>query len=136
MKLTPYLAYNGNCAEAIKFYCKVLNAKVLEENLYGDSPMAKTEAERKRVLHAHLEFEGNELFLCDGGEDMQVTGGLAVTLTISPDKAEDVDSLYEKLLGETGESKMAPQDTFWNARFASLVDPFGIIWSINFDKGA
>ena len=40
MHLNPYIGFNDNCAEALKFYEKVLDAKVLATFKYGESPMA------------------------------------------------------------------------------------------------
>jgi uncharacterized glyoxalase superfamily protein PhnB len=36
MKLTPYLNFNGNCAQAIEFYEKVFGAKA-DKILYKDA---------------------------------------------------------------------------------------------------
>ncbi len=37
------------------------------------------------------------------------------------------------ILADGGQTTKEPQDTFWGARFAMLVDKFGIKWMLNFD---
>ena len=38
-KLTPYLGFDGNCAEAMRFYEEALGGKIEMMLSYGESPM-------------------------------------------------------------------------------------------------
>jgi len=38
MQVNPYLFYNGNCEEALKYYQKVLGAQIEATMPYGDGP--------------------------------------------------------------------------------------------------
>jgi PhnB protein len=38
--VSPYIAYNGNCREAIEFYKSALNAEVVFTQTVGESPMS------------------------------------------------------------------------------------------------
>ena len=38
--IKPYIAFKGNCKEAIDFYKQALGAEVLFSQTYGESPMA------------------------------------------------------------------------------------------------
>ena len=38
MQVNPYLFYNGNCEEALKYYQKVLGAQIEAMMPYGDGP--------------------------------------------------------------------------------------------------
>ena len=40
-KLTPYLGFDGNCAEAMPFYEKALGGKIEMTLTYGETPMAE-----------------------------------------------------------------------------------------------
>ncbi|MGZ8848076.1 MAG: hypothetical protein ACXW3C_16580, partial [Pyrinomonadaceae bacterium] len=40
MKISTYLSFNGQCAEAIKFYEQAIGAKLLFKMTWGESPMA------------------------------------------------------------------------------------------------
>ena len=38
MQVNPYLFYNGNCEEALKYYQKALGAQIEAMMPYGDGP--------------------------------------------------------------------------------------------------
>ena len=54
MQLNPYLAFNGQCESAFKFYEKCLGGKILFMMTYGDWPMAEQTPPgwRNKILHA------------------------------------------------------------------------------------
>ena len=67
-KLTPHLAFEGQAAEAMRFYEKALGGKIEMTLTYGESPMAEhVPAEhRKRVMHSALSLPGGgQLFAVD-----------------------------------------------------------------------
>ena len=41
MQINTYLHYNGNCAEAFKFYEKAVDGEIVMSQSYGDSPAAE-----------------------------------------------------------------------------------------------
>jgi uncharacterized glyoxalase superfamily protein PhnB len=43
----------------------------------------------------------------------------------------EVDAVYARAIDVGGKSIMVPEDTFWNARFAVVSDPFGHRWMLN-----
>ena len=53
---TAYLAFDGNCAEAMRFYEQALNAKLQALMTNGQSPMAAQvpREHHNRILHAYL----------------------------------------------------------------------------------
>jgi len=54
-QLNPYLNFNGNAEEAIRFYEKTLGLRVGEITRFGDVPGMPAAPEHKsRVLHAEL----------------------------------------------------------------------------------
>src|ERR1700724_2272731 len=56
----PYLAFDGNCADAMRFYAKVFDGK-LDLLTFGQSPMAEQTPKDalNRIMHARLELDGN-----------------------------------------------------------------------------
>ena len=59
----PYLGFDGNCTEAIKFYETVLNAKIRVISTAADTPMASQIPKEflHRVMNAQLELPGGYL---------------------------------------------------------------------------
>src|SRR5919201_1029551 len=56
MHVDPYLNFNGQCAEAFRFYERVLGGKIEGMMTHGESPMADQVPPgwRDRVMHARL----------------------------------------------------------------------------------
>ena len=47
------------------------------------------------------------------------------------DEPPDVDAGYKRAVDAGWVSVSKPEDTFWNARFAVVCDPYGHIWMFN-----
>ncbi len=60
-KLDPYLNFNGNCAEAFKFYEKLLGGKIDMMMTFGGSPIDGTTA----TTHTHT-VSGNLVTTAEG----------------------------------------------------------------------
>lgn len=56
MEISPYLNFNGNCAEAFKFYEQCLGGRIVGMQTHGASPMKDHVAGdwHEKVLHARL----------------------------------------------------------------------------------
>ena len=67
-KLTPYLGFDGNCTEAMRFYEAALGGKIETTLTFGESPMAEQcpAEHRHRVMHSALSLPGGgQLFAAD-----------------------------------------------------------------------
>jgi hypothetical protein len=56
MQISPYLNFNGNCAEAMRFYAEVLGGKDLRIMTFRDSPMAERIAANEKDMAIHSRF--------------------------------------------------------------------------------
>ena len=56
MSIDTYLLFNGNCAEAFKFYEKILGGEIEGIMTHDESPMAKRVAPewRDKVIHVRM----------------------------------------------------------------------------------
>ena len=50
--ITPYLNFNGNGAEALKFYEVALDGKIVHSQTFGESGMPIAEEGKDRIMHA------------------------------------------------------------------------------------
>lgn len=131
MQLNPYLNFNGQCDEAIKFYEQVLGGKITFKQTWGDSPMAKQvpPETHKSILHSTLDVGGSTLMCADSPPDSyQEPRGIQVALHFK-DTAEG-ERIF-KALSEGGRIDMPFQATFWSPGFGMCVDRFGIPWMVN-----
>ena len=131
MKLSTHLSFDGNCEEAFRFYEKCLEGKIEVIMSYGDSPMANQVPPdwKKRVLHANLIIEGQNLMGADAppGKFRQPHGFAVAVSLADPAKAERIFNG----LADKGEIQMPLQQTFWATKFGMLIDRFGTPWMIN-----
>jgi PhnB protein len=133
MKITPYLNFNGNCAQAIEFYEKAFGVKA-NVMRYSDAPPAEGNALppgiENLIMHACLTNRNDyTVFLADVPPDMPTTFGNGMSISIELDNAGSVKSAFNKLK-EGGKVTMELQKTFWSESFGSLVDKFGVSWMI------
>ena len=65
--LDAYLFFDGTCAEAMRFYERVLRGKLEFMQTYGESPAAGDVAPERhgRVMHARLVIDGRALMASD-----------------------------------------------------------------------
>lgn len=129
-EINPYLNFDGDCRAAMTFYQQCLGGE-LEVMTFGDAPGMDSPTEAKeRVMHARLASGAGVIMASDTMPGTPHQPGNNVHLSINCEAPGDVDRLHAAL-AEGGRSVMAPQDTFWGARFAMLTDRFGINWMLN-----
>ena len=131
----PYLAFNGDCADAMRFYESVLGLGAkLEMSMTGaDSPMAAQipKEHAHRVLHARLRFDdGSYIYAGDTPVHMPYEGIKGVTLTMSYPSVPEASQVFAAL-SEGGKIGMPFQPTFWAKSAGMLTDKFGTPWNIN-----
>jgi PhnB protein len=134
MKVSPYLNFDGNCEEAMRFYAACTGGEVIAMMKFAGTPAeAHVPPEMKdKVLHACISMNGTELMASDAACGNKTPQGFSVALHVNdPAEAERVFHA----LGEGGKVEMPIQQTFWAERFGSLVDRYGISWMVNCDGG-
>lgn len=127
--IMAYLAFNGNCREAMNFYKDCLGGE-LELMTFEGSPMAAEmpAAAQQGIMHSCLKTDnGIALMASDGMPNDTITVGNAVTLYLACDSLEEQEKHY-KALSEGGAITMPLADTFWGSRFGLITDKFGIHW--------
>ena len=137
MQVNPYLNFDGQCAEAFRFYEQVLGGRIEMMQTHGESPIADEVPRewRNRVLHARL-VVGDEVLMGSDSppEHYQKPQGLYVSVNV--DKAADAQRIFQAL-AENGTVTMPFEKTFWAAGgFGMLVDRFGTPWMINCEHGS
>ena len=131
MQLHPYLSFDGTCAEALKFYEKVLGGKVTFKQTWGESPMAdQVPAEtHDKIIHASMDLAGSTLLCSDAPPDRYETPkGIGVTLGLK--SAAEGERIFNAL-SEGGKTDMPFQATYWSPGFGMCRDRFGIPWMVN-----
>lgn len=131
MRLVSYLNFNGNCAEAFKFYEQLFDGKIEGIMPYSEMPDGgQCSAEMKDwIMHACLSVGDQQLMGSDCPPEMfQKAQGITVSIHVnSPEEAERIFAG----LAEGGQVTMPLQETFWAPRFGMATDRFGTPWMVN-----
>jgi predicted 3-demethylubiquinone-9 3-methyltransferase (glyoxalase superfamily) len=102
-KITPFLWFDNNAEEAIKFYASIFkNSKIIQLN-----PMVST-----------FELEGQRMMALNGGPNFKFSE--AISLYVACETQEEVDYYWNALLHEGGRESQCG----W------LKDKYGLSWQI------
>ena len=126
----PYLAFNGNCSEAMRFYERVLGLGAkLEMMMSGAEQIPKEHAHR--ILHARLRFDdGSYIYAGDTPVQMPYDGIRGATITMIYPSSAEAERVF-KALSEGGKITMPLGPMFWAKSAGMLTDKFGTPWAIN-----
>ncbi len=132
MSLDTYLTFNGNCAEAMRFYERVLGGKLEMMMTMGESPMAAQmpPGAENRIMHANLNLGDRHLMASDSMLGHPYGGMQGFSLSLSYGTVEEGQKIFDAL-ADGGQVGMPLQKTFWAEGFGMLVDRFGTPWMIN-----
>jgi PhnB protein len=130
MSVSPYVTFDGNGAEALRFYAQVFETDDLNIMTFGDSPEADQFPQfADQLMHGNVAIEGGRLMASDATfMPFEKAAGISVQVSIA-----DVDrakAIFERL-AEGGNITMEWHKPFWGNGFGSCVDHFGVPWLIN-----
>lgn len=132
--LDSYLFFDGNCAEAMRFYERVTGGKIAAMMKYSDSPAPQDPAhlgpgDENRIMHASLVIDGRNLMASDTpkGQFKPMQG---FSLSLFYDTAEEAKGKFD-MLADGGQVYMPFGPTFWAKGFGMLVDKFGTPWMVS-----
>lgn len=113
-KITPFLWFDGNAEEAMKFYTSIFkNSKIRQVHRWGEGGPGP----KGTVMSGTFELDGQEFMALNGGPDF--TFSEAISFFVKCETQEEVDELWERL-SEGGQAQMCG----W------LKDKFGVTWQI------
>jgi predicted 3-demethylubiquinone-9 3-methyltransferase (glyoxalase superfamily) len=113
-RITPFLWFDSNAAEAVDFYCSIFpNSRRLD----GVSTTEETRGSKPGVLTIAFELDGQKFTALNGGPLFHFTE--AISFVVRCDTQQEVDHYWEKLTAGGTESQCG-----W------LKDKFGLSWQI------
>ncbi|MDR2336336.1 MAG: VOC family protein [Burkholderiaceae bacterium] len=143
MQFIPYLNFNGNCAEAMAFYAKVLGGTQGPVMRFGDMPPMPDmppvpESAKNGVMHTYVKFGDQELMASDvmpeacAGAGYHAPQGMYISIRV--DTVEEGRRIFDAF-AQGGQVTMPFGKTFWSPGFGMTTDRFGTPWMINvFDE--
>jgi PhnB protein len=129
--VNPYIAFKGNCRQAIEFYKTALGAEVLFIQTVGESPMSDI-GPPENIMHCTIKVGGSTIMMCDDPNPGAATGVGAISLAIGLGDPKRAEELFGNL-SDGGTVIMPLSKTYWAEAFGMVTDKFGIRWMVNCD---
>jgi PhnB protein len=128
MRIYPFLTFNGNCGEAMRFYQSCFGGE-LHVRYLGDAPdTQRLPVEMKQlVLHASLVSEHIRLFASDMPGAEGLSKGNSISLLVSLSQNEELRSVFRKLARKGEVTNPLSQETI-NGQWATLKDRYAVQW--------
>ena len=133
-EFVPYLAFDGECETAFKFYEKALRGEIVAMLRLADAPpdVPRTPETANRIMHARLKV-GDRVLM--GGD---APAGLAskpqgFCVSVQVDEPAEAERVFAEL-SAGGKIMMPIGPTFWSERFGMFTDKFGVPWMVNCEK--
>lgn len=133
LKLQPYLAFNGNCKNALQFYKSILGGSIENEQTYNDLEIEIPGNYRDKLQHAELKGNGFHIMAYDASPDTPLTNGTNINMSIDVDSKEKGEEIFNKL-SKNGTVHTPFQEMSWNALYGRCSDQYNISWMVNYKK--
>ncbi|HEX7190323.1 MAG TPA: VOC family protein [Thermoanaerobaculia bacterium] len=135
--VNPYIFFNGNCAEAMRFYEKTFGGRL---NLLAakESPMGASlpPEQANAVMHSHLDIDGGGILMASDWMSQDPYPGMhGFRVSLMFPTAADANRIFDAL-ASGGSIQLPFQKTFWSAGFGMLTDRYGTPWMIGTDEGS
>lgn len=135
--IEAYLNFDGTCAEAMRFYEKMLGGKLEMMMKLSESPDPAmcpppgTPPEAgDRILHSSLLVGTQRILASDTMPGQPYEGQKGVALTLTYPTVDDARKVFDAFAtGGRVDMPLAP--TFWAEAFGAVVDRFGTCWLVN-----
>jgi len=117
-KITPFLWFDDNAEEAVKFYTSIFkNSKIGKIARYDEAGEKASGRPKGSVMTVEFQLEGQEFVALNGGPHFQLTE--AVSSAVNCQTQDEVDYHWEKLSAQGKEVQCG-----W------LKDKYGLSWQI------
>jgi len=136
-QLEPYLFFDGNCAEAMRFYEKALGGKLEMMMKASEAPAGAgcPEGNPDAVMHASVLVEGRHLMASDWMSPDPYPGIRGVSISLLYPTVAEAKKKFDAL-ASGGKVVMPLDKTFWVESFGMLTDKYGANWMISGGKQA
>lgn len=137
VRMNPYLMLDGNAKEAVAFYEKALDAKVVGVQTFAEMPADPShpmpDGVKDRVMHALLKVGETDLMISDTFPGMPYQTGNHLNITIVTDDPYTTTKIFDAL-AEGGQVLMPLQKTFWSPSYGQVTDKFKVVWQVSTEE--
>lgn len=132
MKVQSYLAFDGNCQEALNFYSDLFNADIKNRQTYNDAKIDIPDSFRDKLQHAELNGKGVQFMAYDASPDTPINHGNQIHMSVDADSKSEAENIFGTLATK-GQIHHNFREREWGY-FGRCTDRFGINWMVNSAK--
>jgi predicted 3-demethylubiquinone-9 3-methyltransferase (glyoxalase superfamily) len=127
-KITPFLWFNDNAEEAVRFYASTFKGSTIGRTMRYDAAGANVSGRPEgSVMTIAFTIEGYEFTALNGGPLFTFTP--AISFFVHCDTAEEVDGLWAKL-SPGGKVRIELGEYPYSKRYGWIEDKFGVSWQL------
>lgn len=131
LQATPFLLFDGNCAEAMSFYHECLGGEFTMTKL-GDTPMKETLPPEKydRIINAHIKSGDIEISATDwmASPEFDPVKGNTYAIFITGDTYDELKVIFDKLKDGENNTRLQELHEMPFGVFGQFYDKFGVQW--------
>ncbi len=130
MNLTPFLLFDGNCAEAMTFYQSCLDGELTLTKV-KDTPMKEHQPpeQHDKIIYAHLRSGTMEFSATDWLQTTRTPKqGNTVAIYINGGKYHELKPIFDKLSAGSDKQLLDELRDLPFGTYGHLADKFGVHW--------
>ena len=131
LKSTPFLLFDGDCAEAMTFYHESCGGELTLTRL-AETPMKDAFPAEKhgRIINARLVAEGIDVTASDwmAAPDFEPVLGNMAAIYLTSDTVEELEAVFERLSRDASDEWFQPLREMPFGTYGQFFDRFGVQW--------
>jgi PhnB protein len=131
LKTTPFLLFDGNCAEAMTFYHECLGGELTLTKL-GDTPMKDMFPPEKhgRLINAHLKSGDIEISATDwmASPDFDPVQGNTTAIFVTGESYDELKPAFDKLRDGENNTRLQELHAMPFGTYGQFYDKYGVQW--------
>jgi PhnB protein len=137
LKCSPFLLFDGNCAEAMTFYHECLGGDLTLTKL-GDTPMKDRFPSEKhsRIINAHLKSGDIEISATDwmASPDYDPVQGNTFAIFVIGEGYNELKVVFDKLRDGDNNKRLQELHDMPFGTYGQFYDKYGVQWIFKADK--
>ena len=127
-KITPFLWFDNQAEEAVKFYISVFNnSEIKTTTRYGSDAAKATGMPENSVMTMAFQIEGQDFVAINGGPIYQINP--TISFFVNCKTIQEIDRLWEKL-SEDGMVMMELDNYPFAEKYGWIQDKYGVSWQL------
>jgi PhnB protein len=131
LKVTPFLLFDGNCAEAMTFYHESLGGDLVLTKL-GDTPMKDAFPPEKhaRIINAYIKSGDIEISATDwmASPEFDPVQGNMSAIYVTGDSYESLKGIFDRLKDGEHNTRLQELHEMPFGTYGQFYDKFGVQW--------